>query len=85
MTNSPTPLMIDNTGAAELAADNKASRRSKHIDIKYHHLRWCAADGEIQIQRVETAENPADMLTKPLDKVKFTKFREMIGIGPCND
>ncbi|KAG5463307.1 MAG: hypothetical protein BJ554DRAFT_377 [Olpidium bornovanus] len=43
-TNRPTPLMIDNTGVAELAADNKASRRSKHrYQIPPHDMvrsRW---------------------------------------------
>ncbi|KAG5456626.1 MAG: hypothetical protein BJ554DRAFT_3581 [Olpidium bornovanus] len=73
--------MIDNTGVAELAADVKTSRRSKHIDIKYHHLRRCVQDGMVTIERVTTADNPADLLTKPLNGPKFIKFRDIINIG----
>lgn len=76
----PTELMMDNNGAIELAGDAKATRRSKHIDIKYHHLRWCVANKVITIRHVASAENVADVFTKPLDKVKFTKFRGMMGI-----
>lgn len=76
----PTSLYIDNTGAAELAADVKASKRSKHIDIRYHHLRRCAADGTIRIERVSSASNLADLCTKPLDKVKYIGFRKGLGM-----
>ncbi|KAG5459097.1 MAG: hypothetical protein BJ554DRAFT_555, partial [Olpidium bornovanus] len=79
----PTELMIDNTGAAELASDNKVSKRLKHIDIWYNHLRWCTAEGSISICRIGTSENPADVFTKPSDKIKFAKFREMVGLRPA--
>ncbi|KAG5457207.1 MAG: hypothetical protein BJ554DRAFT_2837 [Olpidium bornovanus] len=74
-----TTLFIDNTGAAELANDTKTSRRSKHIDIKYHHLRRCVADRIIRIARVNSASNLADLCTKPLDKVNFIGIREGLG------
>ncbi|KAG5459983.1 MAG: hypothetical protein BJ554DRAFT_8034 [Olpidium bornovanus] len=72
--------VTDNNGAAELAGDAKTSRRSKHIDIKYYHLRWSVAEGTIKIERVSSAENPADIFTKPLDRLKFEKFRGHIGM-----
>ncbi|KAG5460430.1 MAG: hypothetical protein BJ554DRAFT_7521, partial [Olpidium bornovanus] len=54
-----------------LAADVKASKRSKHIGIRYHHLRRCAADGTIAIMRVSSAENVADICTKPLPRTTY--------------
>ncbi|KAG5456187.1 MAG: hypothetical protein BJ554DRAFT_4139 [Olpidium bornovanus] len=77
---APTTLFINNSGAAKLAADAKASKRSKHIDIRYHHLRRCAADGIIAITRVSSAENVADICAKPLDRIKFTGLRERLGM-----
>ncbi|KAG5459643.1 MAG: hypothetical protein BJ554DRAFT_8409 [Olpidium bornovanus] len=73
-----TKMYIDNSGAMELARNDKMSKRSNHIDIRYHHLCQCITDKEIAVKRVASVENPADMFTKPLDKVKFTKFK-MVG------
>ncbi|KAG5458322.1 MAG: hypothetical protein BJ554DRAFT_1472 [Olpidium bornovanus] len=80
VTASLTSIRMDNDGAAELASNTKATRRSKHIEIKFHHLRWSVAEGTIKIWRVKSAENPADIFTRPLDRIKFTKFREMLGV-----
>ncbi|KAG5461627.1 MAG: hypothetical protein BJ554DRAFT_6149 [Olpidium bornovanus] len=76
-----TKMYIDNNGAMELAKNDKTSKKSKHIDIRYHHLRQCVTDKEIAVERVASVENPADMFTKPLDKVKFAKFKEMVGVN----
>lgn len=85
ITRGPSQLWIDNAGAAELAVNARVSSRSKHIDIRYHHLRQCAAEGVIQIERIPSAENPADIFTKPLDKEKFVKFRRMIGVDSLEE
>ncbi|KAG5460265.1 MAG: hypothetical protein BJ554DRAFT_7705, partial [Olpidium bornovanus] len=64
VTACPTSIRMDNDSAAELASNAKATRR--------------VAEGTIEIRRVMSAENPADIFTKPLDRIKFTKFREML-------
>ncbi|KAG5460803.1 MAG: hypothetical protein BJ554DRAFT_7105 [Olpidium bornovanus] len=79
VTASPTSIRIINDGAAELASNTKATHRSKHIEIKFHPPRWSVAEGTIKIWRVTSAKNPADIFIKPLDRIKFTKFREMLG------
>lgn len=75
-------LWIDNAGAAELASNATIKPRFKHINMRYHHLCQCVAEGAIKIERVISAKNPADIFTKPLDKVKFVKFRGIVGVGP---
>lgn len=43
---------------------------------------WKAvARGEVQFQYNPSADNLADMFTMPLDRVKFTKFRQLIGVS----
>ena len=37
-------------------------------------------DGDVEILRVDTNDNPADMFTKPLGHVKFEHFREQLGL-----
>ena len=36
--------------------------------------------GAIRLQHIRTNEQVADMLTKPLGKVKFLTFRERLGV-----
>ena len=53
--------------------------KSKHIDIKYHYIRDMVQRGEVKLQYVATDEHIADVLTKPLARVKFEYFREKLG------
>ena len=37
-------------------------------------------DGDVEVQRVDTSENTADIFTKPLGAVKFNQFRDQLGL-----
>ena len=53
---------------------------SKHIKIKYHYIRDMVQRGAVKLQYVATEEHIADVLIKPLGKVKFEYFREKLGV-----
>ena len=72
---------MDNQGAMGLARNPVSHNKSKHIDIKYHFLRDCVVDKKIEIVHVPTSFNVADLMTKPLARVKFSQFRKsMFGV-----
>ena len=71
--DAPTVLYVDNQGAVELSKDLKSCQRSRHIERRYLKLRELVLTGLIVVKYVETAENAADMLTKPLPKEVFDK------------
>ena len=52
----------------------------KHIDIKYHYIRDMVQRGAVKLQYVATEEQIADVLTKPLARLKFEYFRERLGV-----
>ena len=54
--------------------------KSKHIEIKYHYIRYMMQRGVVKLQYVATNEQIADVLTKPLARVKFEYFREKLGV-----
>ena len=54
--------------------------RSKHINIRYHFIRDMVQRGAVRLDHIGTDEQVADILTKPLGKVKFLTFRERLGI-----
>ena len=72
--------MVDNLSAIALAKNPYLHDRSKHIDVKFHFLRDCVDGGQIVIEFVETGRQLADVPTKPLGRLWFTKLKKMIGM-----
>ena len=52
----------------------------KNIEIKYHYIRDMVQKGVVKLQYVATDKHTADVLTKPLAKLKFEYFREKLGV-----
>ena len=46
--------------------------RTKHIDVRLHFIRDVISEGSVQLFKIATEENPADMLTKALASPKFS-------------
>ena len=68
-----TVLYVDNQGAVELSKDAKSCQRSRHIERRYLRIRELVAQGDIAVKYVNTEDNHADLLTKPLERVVFQK------------
>jgi hypothetical protein len=68
----------DNNGALELAKAPKMRPRTKHIAIKYHHFRSKVDSGEVDIKRVDTKNQIADIFTKGLSRFDFEQLRTML-------
>ena len=73
-----TELGVDNSGAVELSRDRKSCHRSRHIDRRYFKVRELSALGTVRVVDVNTADNAADLLTKPLDAATFAKHRSTL-------
>ena len=65
----------DNSGALELAMVPKMRPRTKHINNKYHHFREHVRTKKISVLAVDSADQVADYLTKPLSRDMFQKHR----------
>ena len=77
-TTTPIPIHMDNRGAMDLEKNPVSHQRSKHIDIKYHYARECVNKGKIELFHVISENNPSDMLTKAVPKVKIMKFKSSL-------
>jgi hypothetical protein len=73
-------LKVDNQSAIALIKNPVHHERTKHIDIKYHYVRDCNENGSIVVEHVRTEDQLADILTKPLGRVKFLELRDRIGV-----
>ena len=52
----------------------------KHVHRAYHWIRDHVERGEIAISHVLGDDNLADVFTKLLGRIKFSKFRAMLGL-----
>ncbi len=79
----PTTLLIDNQSAIALAENPIFHVQTKHIDVRHHWVREKVEDGNVELEYIPTADQTADIFTKPLDSVKFEKFRDDLGLSPA--
>ncbi len=76
----PTVIYYDNQSCIKLSENPTFHGRSKHIDIRYHHLRDCVVKRIMLLLYVSTEEQDADILTKALSKCKFEFHKDRIGV-----
>lgn len=73
-------MYVDNNSAIALMKNPVFHGRSKHIDTKYHFIRECIERGQIEVKRVSTDLQKADLLTKPLAAGKLEVMKHLIGV-----
>lgn len=73
--DGPIKIKEDNQGCIALSENPVHHKRTKHIDIKYHFVREKVLSGEIVLEHVATEHQLADLLTKPLERVRVEKLR----------
>jgi Reverse transcriptase (RNA-dependent DNA polymerase) len=78
--HTPVKLYADNTSSQSLAHKPSARPQSGHIDAAMHFQREKVETGLVDITHVASQDNAADGFTKPLNGVKFTRFRELLRV-----
>jgi Reverse transcriptase (RNA-dependent DNA polymerase) len=78
--DEPTVIYGDNQGAMALAKNPIDHQRTKHIDVKYHFTRDKVEEKVVDLRYVSSAEQTADIFTKPLVKKIFEYHREKLGV-----
>ncbi|RWR74934.1 Integrase, catalytic core [Cinnamomum micranthum f. kanehirae] len=76
----PIPIHCDNESAIKLAGNPVFHARTKHIETHFHFAREKVLTQDIQLQKIRTDVQVADIFTKALGKAKFEVFRDALGI-----
>ena len=79
--DSPPALAVDNQAARDLAYNPEHHERTKHIDRRHFYIRELVESNTITVPFVCTADNLADLFTKPLSA---PKFEALPPYGPCS-
>jgi transposase InsO family protein len=73
-------LFSDNQSAIALTRDHQFHAHTKHIDVRYHFIRWVVENGALRLVYCPTADMVADVLTKALPSPKVKHFAECLGL-----
>ncbi|GMP38813.1 hypothetical protein CsSME_00009935 [Camellia sinensis var. sinensis] len=74
-------VFCDSQSAICLAKNQVHHARTKHIDVHFHFIREIVNEGDILLQKIGTADNPADMLTKVVSGIKFQHCLDLVNIS----
>jgi len=74
----PTVIGIDNQGAIALSRNYISNSRTKHIERRHLKIRELVEEFVVRPEFVPTDDNVADIMTKPLGREKFEKFRRIL-------
>jgi transposase InsO family protein len=77
----PVVVHEDNQAALAWANSHGTAGRLKHIDVALHYARDCVEAKEIVLQYVASADQIADVLTKPLPVEDFRRLTDMMGMA----
>ncbi|XP_068663100.1 secreted RxLR effector protein 161-like [Aristolochia californica] len=69
------PLYCDNQSAIRLAENPVFHARTKHVEVHYHFIREKVLQEEIEMRRIKTDDQVANLFTKSLSTCKFEMFR----------
>ena len=72
---APITIYEDNKACLDYSRNSTNHQRTKHISVRYHFIRDLIEDQILQLESIPSADNIADILTKPLDKKVFQRLR----------
>jgi hypothetical protein len=75
----PSIVYEDNNACIVLVTtESNFKPRNNHISIKYHHFHDQIKNGNLQILKVSSEANWADIFIEPLGKVKFQRLCNLL-------
>lgn len=80
--DKPTNLYCDNRSSIKLSYNPVFHERSKHFEIEYHFTRQKVENDTISVEFIFSQDQPADILTKSLGRIKFKNCKSKLYL--CN-
>ncbi|KAG8473629.1 hypothetical protein CXB51_036049 [Gossypium anomalum] len=73
-------VYCDNQSAIFFMKDQMFHERTKYIIVRYHFVCNIITCGDIVVSKINTHDNPADMMTKSLPITKFEHCLDLVGV-----
>lgn len=79
-----TVIYEDNQSCIKLVENHKFSKRTKHIDTKFHYIKHLKETSLLNYIYCDTEHMLADMLTKLLQAIKLRSLSKSTGLVDSN-
>nr|GEX27967.1 hypothetical protein [Tanacetum cinerariifolium] len=74
------PIYCDSKSAIAISCNSVQHTRTKHIDVRYHFIKYHVEKGTIELYFVGTEYQLADLFTKSLPEARFKFLVEKLGM-----
>eukprot|EP00122_Pirum_gemmata_P001632 Pgem_evm1s1470 len=71
-------IYCDNQAAIKIATEYSASPKIRHVEVKYHFIRKCIADGLVQLEYVRSEGQLTDCMTEIVGGKQFLRLRDRL-------
>ena len=76
----PSKIFCDNLGTIHIANNDVVVPKVKHIAMRHYFLKENITAGNITVEYIQSVENTADFMTKPLDRKLFFKHKQQLNL-----
>jgi hypothetical protein len=77
-------VACDNQSTLKLDKNPVFHARTKHIEVHHHFVKERVLGGKINLDYIPTDQQPADIFTKPLSRIKFEQHRATLDLASLN-
>jgi hypothetical protein len=74
------PIYKDNKSAVKFTSDETSLKKIRHIDIRYHFIRECSQNENINLQFLPSEDMVADIFTKGLTRCRHNFCVSELGL-----
>lgn len=78
--SEPIRVFEDNQSTISMVKNPNLTKRSKHIDLRFHFIKDVLSQGIICIEYIQSNEQKADIFTKSLGKAKFKYLSKLLNL-----
>ena len=84
-TSEKVVIKVDNKSAIALTKNPVFHGRSKHVHRRFHFIRECVENEQVEVEYVPGNDQRADILTKSLSRVRFKEMSNLIGMKDVSE
>lgn len=73
-------IYCDSPSAIYLTKNQMFHERTKYFEVRYHLIRGVITKGDVKVCKIDTHDNPVDMITKPIPMAKSELCSSLAGV-----